>query len=199
MSALSELTNLVELDLNGTSINDLFPITNLVNLEKLFVANTEVSALPESFDRLIKLKTLKLRGTSISELPPSINNLSQLEELDLEDTNVVTLPVWIGQMPALQHLDLSGLTIPMILKHLALRGLPFVENPYFYYNYPGINLYGATLTEQDNSMFLEHPELIPSLYEKDYLRPARECRVIFLGDGTSGKSYSFKRFRTTHA
>ena len=70
-----------------------------------------------------------------------------------------------------------------------------MEESIFIYDEPGVNLYGVTLTEQDRSIFLEHPELIPSLYEKAALRPVRECRVIFLGDGESGKSYTIKRFR----
>ena len=59
----------------------------------------------------------------------------------------------------------------------------------------GVLLSGVTLTQQDKTIFLEHPELIPSLYRTEDLRSVRECRVIFLGDGASGKSYTIRRFR----
>lgn len=49
------------------------------------------------------------------------------------------------------------------------------------------------MTEQDRTVFLETPKLIPSLYEE--MIPLYECRVLFLGDGDSGKSYTIKRIR----
>ena len=64
------------------------------------------------------------------------------------------------------------------------------------YGFSGVNLYGVTLTEQDKAVFLQNdPALIAGLYEAAEQRPLRECRVIFLGDGDSGKSYTIQRFR----
>ncbi len=144
--------------------------------------------------RLVNLREIGLGGTKISELPESLRGCSKLEKLYLWDTGITLLPEWIGELPALQYLNLRGLKLPAIPESLALRGLPFIDEESG--TKPGVVLKDVILTEQDKSIFLEHPELIPTLYQKKDLVPVRECRVIFLGNGESGKSYTIKRFRS---
>ncbi|MEE0855706.1 MAG: COR domain-containing protein [Ruminococcus sp.] len=89
---------------------------------------------------------------------------------------------------------MSGLTLSNIPESLAKSGLHFIELLLFNKK-TGINLYNTTLTEQDKSIFLESPELIPSLYNREEEIQLKECRVLFLGDGGSGKTYTIRRIQ----
>ena len=166
----------------------------LENLSWLNCCGSKLELIPESINKLSNLSWLNLSKTAVSLLPESIGLLDKLEVLDLSMSKITTLPEQVGQLPALRHLDLEGLTLSRIPGSLALRGLPFVEIEQFSYNDSGINLYRVSLTEQDVSVFLETPSLIPQLFNNDQVT-LQECRVIFLGDGDSGKSYTIRRFR----
>ncbi|MBO4419144.1 MAG: leucine-rich repeat domain-containing protein [Oscillospiraceae bacterium] len=192
--SIGQLTNLQGLDLSGTSITALpESIGRLTSLQTLKLWDTQITALPDSIGQLTSLQALYLGGTQITALPESIGRLTSLQELDLWDSKITVLPEWIGKLSDLRYLDLAGLTLPEIPQSLGQRGLPFVDDNDFSYGKTGINLHNVTLTEQDISVFLETPELIPSLYEDQI--PLRECRVLFLGDGGSGKTYTIRRIR----
>ena len=195
--SIGQLANLEGLYLGRTRITALpESIGQLTKLEKLHIGRTQITVLPESIGQLTGLKELSLYKTRISSLPDSVRNLEGLETLDLSETEIVALPEWIGELPALTHLDLESLALHALPKSLAMRGLPFVDIENWNYGKTGVNLHCVTLVEQDVTVFLEHPELIPTLYREDEEKIIlRECRVIFLGDGASGKSYTIKRIR----
>ena len=191
---LGQLANLERLDLRGTQITALpESFSLLAKLQKLYLDNTQIIALPESFDRLAKLQLLSLSHTQITALPESFGRLAELVILYLNNTRITALPDWLGELPKLIKLDLRGLTLPGLPRSLALRGLPFVDEDFPVFT--GVNLHGVTLTAQNKAVFLQNDRaLIEALYEKEQLR-LPECRVIFLGDGDSGKSYTIRRFR----
>ena len=164
----------------------------LSNLQTLDLTCTKIFTLPDYLGKLSELRVLGLGGTGITELPEFVRKFPKLEELYIWGTKITALPEWIGDLPALRFLDLEGLTLPAIPESLAMRELPFTENQDS--SKPGILLKDVTLMHQDRSILLENPELIPSLYQKDQTS-LRECRVIFLGDGAAGKSYTIRRFR----
>ena len=189
--SIGQLANLQRLNLRDTQITTLpESVGQLSNLQDLNLTGIQVTALPDSLWKLTQLRSLALGGTGITELPEYVRGFSKLEKLYIWKTKITALPEWIGELSSLQYLSLYGLTLPAIPESLALRGLPFVEKEDDY----GIVLEDVTLTQQDKSIFLEHPELIPSLYQKEQIT-LRECRVIFLGDGAAGKSYTIRRFR----
>lgn len=216
--SIGQLKNLQTLDLNYTRITTLpETVGQLKNLQTLHLPQGRITALPESIGGLASLKELslwsspintlpesvvhlkslqklQLCGTKISALPDSIGSITNLQWVDLTNTQITALPESIGKLPYLRHLDLTGLTLTGLPRSLATGALEFVRKEFFSDSDKGINLYNVTLTEQDISIFLEHPELISSLYEEKMIT-LRECRVIFLGDGASGKSYTIKRFR----
>ena len=168
-------------------------IGQLANLQYLGLGDTQITELPASIGQLANLRMLDLTGTKITELPESIGLLNKLRSLWLDNTQITELPEWIGELPNLNWLNLSGLTLDRLPASLALRGLPFVDIDDYFEVDEGINLHNTTLKEQDISVFLETPELIPGLYEDQIA--LRESRVIFLGDGGVGKSYTIRRLR----
>lgn len=169
--------------LNGTNILQL-----LEKIDNGYRPTAEEIELMESLTRL------DLSFTLITKLPESIQMLKNLQMLELNDTPITSLPEWIGKLPNLRNLNLSFLTLPCIPESLAKRKIPFVESDRFYRVEAGINIKGTVLTEQDKSIFLETPELIPTLYYKEDI-PLNECRVLFLGDGGSGKTYTIRRIQ----
>ena len=192
--SFGQLLNLKELYLHGTSITVLpESFGQLSSLQSLDLRDRPITALPESFGQLTSLQSLILSGTQITALPVSVGQLTNLQSLWLDHTRISELPEWIGELPNLNWLNLSGLTLDGIPKSLALRGLPFVDTDDFHMVDEGINLHNTTLTEQDISIFLETPDLIPDLYKEQIA--SNECRVIFLGDGGVGKSYTIRRLQ----
>ena len=213
--SFGQLSRLKRLDLSGTQITALpESFRRLYGLQRLYMSGTRFSALPECVCQLPRLQRLDLDQTGISELPDAfaqksnlrfldlsrtqiarlpatLGKLRFLELLDLGGTQIEALPEFVGEFPNLQYLDLRGLTLPEIPKSLALRRLPFVEVEGEFER--GINLFETTLMEQDKTVFLEHPKLIASLYEDQII--LKECRVLFLGDGGVGKSYTIRRIR----
>lgn len=196
-ACIGQLAELEFLWLSNTRISTLpDSVGQLSGLREMSLSNTQITELPKPIKYLSGLKRLFLSGTPISFVPEWLRKMNRLRELSLSYTQITVLPGWLGQMPRLQKIDLSGLTISEIPKSLALRRLPFVEDIDFWRRKTGINLLGVTLSGQDKSVFVETPELIPTLYQnKADMIPVRECRVIFLGDGEAGKSYTIKRFR----
>ena len=184
--------------ISGTSISTLpESIGNLTNLQGLAIIDTSISTLPESIGNLTNLQRLIIIGisisTSISTLPDSIGNLTNLQILFMGGISIRTLPDWIGELPNLTKLELSELTLDAIPKSLGLRGMKFTEDidDFRSSNEAVVLLHNTTLTEQPISVFLETPELIPDLYAAQV--PLHESKVIFLGDGGAGKSYTIKR------
>ena len=186
------ISSLQVLYINNTNITTIpEDISKLSSLKMLYVINTEITSLPKTIGQLSFLEILVLSDTNISDIPSEIRHLKSLRSLSLNNTQITNLPEWIGDLPNLKCLDLSGLKLSRIPKSLAMRGLPFVSTRNITY---GINLYNVILTEQGNlSVFLESPNLIPDLYNDQI--PIKECKVIFLGDGGVGKTYSILRFR----
>lgn len=190
--SIGQLSKLQTLDLSSTQITELpESIGQLSKLQALDLSSTPITALPESIGQLSKLQKLSIYYTSITTLPESLAQLN-LQALDLRSTRLVSLPEQIGDLPNLTVLDLRGLTLTHIPRSLACKGLRFIESNYYTY---GINLHNTTLTEQDKSIFLQNDVgLITDLYRKAEQISLQECRVIFLGDGDSGKSYTIRRF-----
>ena len=190
--SFGQLSGLQRLYLGPSNLSKLPAFVCLLpSLRRLDLDGTKITELPDAFEPNSNLQYLDLIKTAITRLPDSLGQLPYLEHLDIGNTQITTLPDYLGQLPGLQYLDLRGLTLTEIPESLAKRGLPFVEVWGDFER--GINLYGTTLTGQDKAVFLEHPELIPSLYEDQIT--LRESRVIFLGDGGVGKSYTIRRLQ----
>ena len=190
--SFGQLSGLQRLYLGNSKLSELPSfVCRLPSLRRLDMNCTRITELPDAFEPNSNLQYLDLSKTAITRLPDSLGQLQYLEHLDIGYTQIAELPDYLGQLPGLQYLDLRGLTLPEIPESLAKRGLPFVEENGDFER--GINLYRTTLTGQDKTVFLEHPELISSLYEDQIT--LRESRVIFLGDGGVGKSYTIRRLQ----
>ncbi len=192
--SIGQLGALKTLYLIGMSITELpDSIGQLGALEELDLSYAKITELPDSIGQLGALERLDLSETKITELPDSIGQLGALEGLYLRGTNITELPDSIGSLSKLQKLNLSYLKLKRIPESLTKLGLKFVDSDSFYLLNSGINLHNTVLLEQKISVFLESPHLISSLYNKCEEEACSECKVIFLGDGGWGKSFTIAR------
>ena len=103
ISPLSELTQLTKLDLSHTQVTDLSPLSGLTQLTELNLWETEVTDL-SPLSGLTQLTALSLSETEVTDLSP-LSGLTQLTELYLSETEVTDLSPLSG-LTQLTELDL---------------------------------------------------------------------------------------------
>ncbi|KPL50876.1 hypothetical protein ABB55_00405 [Prosthecomicrobium hirschii] len=94
LSPLSGLTALQRLDLRSTGVTDVSPLSGLTTLEVLRLGNTHVTDV-SPLSGLRALGTLSLFGTGVTDVSP-LSSLTALEELNLSNTNVTDLSPLTG-------------------------------------------------------------------------------------------------------
>ena len=192
--SIGNLTNLQELVISGNSLTTLpESIGNLTYLHSLSIWGESLTSLPDWIGNLTNLQSLSISYTSLTFLPDWIGNLTNLQKLDISGNSITSIPESIGNLINLKKLDLSDLTLDAIPKSIGLRDMKFTDDisDYLFVDNASVFLDNTTLTEQPISFFLETPNLIPDLYAEQV--PLHESKVIFLGDGGEGKSYTIKR------
>ena len=152
--------------LNKTLIDELGPLSCLINLKSLSLANTRVTDL-SPLSSLVNLEHLNLGGTQITQIT-DLKGLANLRRLILADCNLREIPR-----------ELYERCRPAIFQ--------WEEAPESY-----INLSGTSLSIQPVSLFRESEEVIQAYYDAPKI-PVRESKVIFLGDGGAGKTHTIKR------
>jgi Leucine-rich repeat (LRR) protein len=108
LKPLAELTQLQRLDVSGTQIQDLTPLAGLSQLQRLDVSGTQIQDLTP-LAGLTQLRQLVLSGTQIQDLTP-LGGLTQLRQLLLSSTQIQDLKPLAG-LSQLQGLLLSSTQI----------------------------------------------------------------------------------------
>ena len=189
LEGISRLQSLQSLDLSGTNISSLEGISLPQSLLLLNLSDTNISSL-EGISLPQYLLSLHLSGTNISSLE-GISLPDSLEFLELSNTPITHLPASLGTQPHLKQLFIQDLFLRSIPADLLKLRLPFCndsENQYF----SGIFLAGTTLSVQPVSLFSQPRELVEAYYRAPKTS-IRESKVIFLGDGGVGKSFTIQR------
>ena len=160
-------------------------IGNLSQLEKLDISNNHLISLPESVGALSQLTQFNVSRNQLTSL-----QLSKLEYLDLSANPLKILPDWLGDMTKLRSLILSSLQLTAIPYALLKRNIPFLANQGIWRreNCMGIAINDTTLSIQPISLFDQSRD--KSSKPKV---PVGEAKVIFLGDGGAGKTYTIQR------
>ncbi len=193
LEGLSGSTSLRSLNLAWCSqVSSLEGLNGLINLRSLKLCRcSRVSSL-EGLSGLPNLRSLDLRGTQISSLK-GLSELTNLQSLDLQDTRVTSLKE-LESLVRLTNLYISGVSIDRIPKRLVDNNLPFYTNRK-HGDEPGVYMKDVQLSEQSLSLFFQSRELIEAYYkeEEEERVPVNEAKVIFLGDGGVGKTYTIYR------
>jgi len=191
LTGLENLENLQELNLFGTQITSLTGLENFENLQELNLGGTQITSLT-GLENLVNLQKLNLDETQITSLT-GLENLKNLQRLDLSGTQITSLD-GIEELTYLKTLDISHLKIHSIPKALVELGLEFVFSEDFWLYNSGINLYNTTIATQPISLFEQPREFIEAYYDAEQVA-VKESKVIFLGDGGAGKSYTIARIK----
>ena len=117
VSALSGLINLESLDLSLTEVEDVSALSMLTNLETLYLSGPKISDI-RPLSGLTNLKKLYLSGAKISDVRP-LSSLTNLRTLDFSDTEVEDVSALSGLIN-LVWLELSGTAVKDVS---ALSGL----------------------------------------------------------------------------
>ena len=128
----TDLAELTYLDLDGTGVSDLAPLSGLTALDYLNLEGTGVADLAP-LTGLTALEYLDLEGTGVADLAP-LAGLTTLNKLYLEHTGVADLAPLAG-LTALEYLDLQGTGVVDVeplagltaLKYLGLQGTGVVD------------------------------------------------------------------------
>lgn len=198
---LRYLPGLQMLDIDSTPITDLESLSFCTELDSLYARNTGLIGFP-SLETHTKLNTISLAGTPITDLdhvqfPPN------LEGIYLNRTNLRQIPAGLRSLKKLSHLGLSKLTLDTLPSWLPELGLRIHRGSVGW----GIDLRDTTVHGVDMSIFDQSQEIILQWFEERYQLNApvqkeigydhgsslNELKVVFLGDGGAGKSYTIAR------
>lgn len=179
-------------------------IGNLSQLMRLDVSGNQLTNLPESIGNLSQLMELRVSGNQLTSLPEWIQRLSKIKTLRLDANPLQKLPDWLGEMETLHSLHLSELELTEFPRSLLSLNLPiFADYNTFRDNTsPGIYIQNLKLSIQPASLFDQSRDKSPDFREsrkliENYFNtpkiPIREAKVIFLGDGKVGKTYTIQR------
>jgi len=207
---LEKLTSLEELNVLRTAI-EVLDIRSLAGLRELQCWGCEALKKVVSLKKQTALEELKVFRTAIVTLDVSgltglkyldcygcealteivgLENLVVLEALDISLTAFHRIPECIRGMKQLKTLALSELELEELPDWLPELGLPFTREKYG----DGIRLYMTTVEGVDMSIFDQSQETILEWFKyRKQGKPLNEIKVIFLGQGIVGKSWTIAR------
>jgi len=206
---IGNLVNLDQLSLYGNNLTKLpSEIVKLKNLTQLGFSKNGLTLIPPEIFQLINLRQLFLSNNDITALPPEIANLSGLSQLDLRSNKLTAFPLEILRLTELTLLYLSNnkLTeLPRDIIRLSKLKVLYLSDNQLTALPPEITqLSGLTQIPVKNNPLVEPPieiakhgiKAIRTYYDslkKEARIPLSELKVLFVGDGGSGKTSLMKR------
>ena len=203
--SIGNLFQLAELDVSSNELTSLpESIGKLSQLTELDVSYNRLTGFPRNMEKLSRLVTLYISALGLQKVPYWVRQLPQLGLLDLGYNPLNTLPDWLGDMTALHSLDLSSLRLTAIPRSLLKLNIPFFADHHVWTDnfLKGIYIKNVELSIQPVNLFDQSRDKSSEFQEsrkliKDYFAtpkvPVREAKVIFLGDGKVGKTYTIQR------
>jgi|GEM_PF-681424 len=215
LTPLMSISGLKRLDIGSTNVIELGPVERLEKLNDLNLSNTQVTDLTP-ISKLNWLDTLRMRNSQVKDLTP-ISNLNRLNRLDLSNTLIEDLnPVVkmkrlsqlgfsntrifdlniLSQMPLLTNVDCSRTKVsdltPVLMLPEINREVKWEEGLWGAY---GVSCKDSPLVFPPVEFAKESSDAV-----RDYLdelgtngRPLNEVKVLFLGEGASGKTSVVRR------
>ena len=182
---IGDLKNITSLYIGNNKLRELPAfIGELKSLTSLDISNNNIKELPTFIGELKNLTSLDISSNNIKELPAFIGELKNLSSLDISNNNIKELPCFLGKLKNLMRLDISFLNLCHIPKEVVDLDIPFSNN---YVGRCLIFSSGMTLDRMDVSLFEQPYELIKKFYEAGFY-VLKECKLILLGEGGSGKT-----------
>ncbi|MCL2860945.1 MAG: GTP-binding protein [Firmicutes bacterium] len=193
---LFSLPSLEELDLSSTDISEIpSQILSLKKLKKLILRNVKLTSLPDEIFKLKNLEYLDLHNTKISYINDEIGNLTKLKTIYLSNTNIIEIPSSFKELKQLKNVSLRNLYLKDIPNYFADLNLKFSHT--YIEEENSINLYNTTIKSIDSTIWNRNTEFVQMFFKARSSQggsvPINEVKVIFLGNGEVGKTYTIKR------
>ncbi len=187
---ISECRWLKKLNLSGNKkVSDLSPLKDLFNLQELNISFTQVSDL-SPLKGLQRLEVLDAHSTQVSDLSP-LKGLQKLHIFNAHFTQVTDL-LPLKDLERLQILDVTSTRVSDLspLKNFIAKGIP-VRQSSISWEIRGIYIKSCPLTippldivKKGNTAILNYFAELKKSGEAKGL----EAKVIFIGEGQSGKT-----------
>jgi internalin A len=198
-SPLANLFSLQYLDISNNQISDCIPLANLNNLQQLYIYGNQISDCAP-LSNLVNLQRLYISYNKISDCTP-LANLNNLQELYIY-SNQISDCAPLSNLVNLQRLDIAfnqigdcAPLLPLIKKGMEIKLSNGNESGLYLYDNPITNP-PMEILEQGNEAVIRYFESL----EKDKkqgkpIQQVRELKLIFLGEGESGKTTLMKRLQ----
>ena len=203
--SIKNLPNLLRLDITSNQFSDLPEwLHEMQSITSLHLSGNPIKILPSWLGDMQQLTSLGLWGVGLQEVPSWIRELTKLKELFLGNNPLRMLPDWLGDMATLHKLNLNGLRLTEFPHSLLQLKLPFIADfkAWIDNGHRGIYIADTELSIQPvsifdqsrdkHSKFMKSRKLIEDYFNAKKI-PIREAKVIFLGDGKVGKTYTIQR------
>lgn len=181
-----------ELDWSYYNLNNIpHSISQLTQLRFLDLSGTKLSFFPDEVCELVQLIELVLRDNNLTVLPAKFVLLKQIKILDLSNNPWSEVPAQIRKLKKLEYINLSYCTFKEIPDWIMDFNLDFQ----FSESARGIILEKTTSITPDISLFHQKRATILKYFQRlnENGLIIRETKVIFLGDGLVGKTYTIDR------
>jgi len=193
LTPLRGLGQLQEINCSFTEIIDLAPLAGLNQLQTLYCWNTRIVNLAP-LSGLNQLQKLDISETKVSDLTP-LSELTKLRDLGIAFTSVANLECLtrLGQLETLSCSETEVADISLFSSRIK-AGWP-VEWDFGSLN--SICVEGCPLICPPVEFAQDSPEAVVEYFEQlgDDRTPLNEIKVIFLGEGASGKTSLIKKLR----
>lgn len=184
ITPIKKLINLKYLNFSKNEVQDITPIKELINLSLLsFYLNKVQDITP--IKELVNLKYLVFSSNQVRDIS-SVKELRSLERLYLEQNQVEDITP-ISELKNLQRLYFASNKVHNIISLKALKkitSLSFKNNPF-------IKILPPEIQEKDGLEILQY--WIDTYTQTDTAQPIREAKVVFVGEGGSGKTSLMQR------
>ncbi len=204
LTPLRSLSKLQTLQCDQTPINDLSPLSGLLQLQTLKLSQTNISDLAP-LRKLSKLKLLVCEQTNVNDVGP-LSELSMLRGLYLSSTKIRDLSP-ISDLLNLIVLTCSNTNIHDLspLSNLKRLNILWFNNTAVSDLSPIHKILKPSFLAYDNCPLIIPPiefankgdQAIVEYFDQinDTSTPLNELKIIFLGEGASGKTSLIKRIR----
>lgn len=206
LSPVSKLSNLKSLSFNSTQVSDLNPVSNMAKLQMLYFGKTKIRDLNPISD-LPNLQELYCNENKLSELSP-ISRLPNLKTLFCSHTQVSDLSS-LTSIPSLEYIDcnytkvddLKPLSDRSDLSMLSCENTQVTDltpiNSFLRSEFSHFECSGCPLIVPPVEFANSSKQAIVEYYDEleQGHNPLNEVKVIFLGEGASGKTSLIKRLR----
>ncbi|XP_068095930.1 volume-regulated anion channel subunit LRRC8D [Hyperolius riggenbachi] len=119
--AIFSLGNLQELDLKLNSIRTIEEVISFQHLKRLTCLklwHNKIVSIPQSISQVKNLESLYLSNNKLESLPVALFHLQKLRHLDVGHNCITVIPIEIGMLQNLQHLYVTGNKVDTLPKTL---------------------------------------------------------------------------------